>query len=109
MYSIPYHIRFLILHYIYSPENFSKFFRPKAALCNRILEVTIDELQYLTYACTCSVGGGGSQGIVPGHITLFNIIVVKVNDAVLKQSQVKCSVSNSITSDPTSSSSSIKK
>jgi len=108
MYSIPYHIRFLILHYIYSPENFSKFFRPKAALCNRILEVTIDELQYLTYACTCSVGGG-SQG-VPGHITLFNIIVVKVNDAVLKQSQVKCAVSNSITSNPTfSSSSSIKK
>lgn len=81
----------------YSSENFSKFFRPKAALCNRVLEVNIDELQYITYACTCSVGG--SQQGTPGHITLFNVIVVKINDDVLKQSQVKCAPSsNSIRS-----------
>lgn len=60
-----------------SPENFAKLFRPKLALCNKVLELCIDDLEYTSYACNSNV---------VSTVTLFNIIVVKVRDNALLKS-----------------------
>ena len=38
----------------FSPDNFAKLFRPKAALANTILDVIIDDLHYISFPCTCA-------------------------------------------------------
>ena len=68
-----------------SPENFAKLFRPKLCLCNKVLELCIDDLEYTSYACNSNV---------VSTVTLFNIVVVKVRDNVIS----KLFQSNSISS-----------
>ena len=100
-------------NYIHSLENLAKLFRPKNALYNKILEISIDDLNFVSYPCQCQgsasddasvndsnttniVGSGSLQNnplspIALGTsqsaevITMFNIIVTSVSHkAMLK-------------------------
>ena len=96
----------------FSLENLAKLFRPKNALYNKILEISIDDLNFVSYPCQCqgssydeasvhddnsiSGGFGGSlsnalspvavAGSQSGEvITMFNLIVTSVSHkAMLK-------------------------
>lgn len=71
-----------------SPENFAKLFCPKAALFNKISILTIDDLQYVSFPCSCAeelsqeLGGSGSSTDV---ITLFNVVVATVRESAMRK------------------------
>ena len=100
-------------NYIHSLENLAKLFRPKNALYNKILEISIDDLNFVSYPCQCqgsasddaSVNDSNTTNIVAAGslqnnplspialgtsqsaevITMFNIIVTSVSHkAMLK-------------------------
>ena len=82
----------LKFHYEYlniSPENFAKLFRPKQPLCNKVIELCIDDLQYISYACSCGSDNNNrtsNSNYTASTVTLFNIVIVKVRDNVMKKS-----------------------
>lgn len=58
-----------------SLENLAKLFRPKNALLSKVLEISIDDLCFISYPCQChgltydeaaSSGNGGSEAGLPG-------------------------------------------
>ena len=62
---------------LFSRENFARLFRPKAAMCHKVLELTIDDIHYISYAIPCiTVHNPASLR----NITLFNIIVATVRE-----------------------------
>eukprot|EP01032_Pedospumella_encystans_P018954 gene18954-21562_t len=100
-------------YFSFSLENLAKLFRPKNALYNKILEISIDDLNFVSYPCQCqgsasddaSVNDSNSTNIVAAGslqnnplspvalgtsqsaevITMFNIIVTSVSHkAMLK-------------------------
>ena len=80
-----------------TPENFAKLFRPKANLCNKVLELSIDDLHYTSFACSCantvnsveSATNNSTTSTVVGSsstVTLFNIVIARVHDNAMKKS-----------------------
>lgn len=86
-----------------SQDNFAKLFRPKNALLNRVLSLTIDDLQFTSYPCPI---GGEATSPVPGAsesdvqtsgtasssgtelyyvISMFNIVIVSVTGKAMKK------------------------
>ena len=75
--SITIILKYILIRSIFlcSPDNFAKLFRPKSALFNKVLELVIDDIQYLSFPCPCA------EDLVHGTtdvITLFNIIIASV-------------------------------
>ena len=97
----------------FSLENLAKLFRPKNALYNKILEISIDDLNFVSYPCQCQgssydeasihddnpTSNGGGAGLMSNTlspiavggcqsgevITMFNLIVTSVSHkAMLK-------------------------
>eukprot|EP00596_Hydrurales_sp_CCMP1899_P003461 CAMPEP_0119037084 /NCGR_PEP_ID=MMETSP1177-20130426/5198_1 /TAXON_ID=2985 /ORGANISM="Ochromonas sp, Strain CCMP1899" /LENGTH=873 /DNA_ID=CAMNT_0006997833 /DNA_START=22 /DNA_END=2640 /DNA_ORIENTATION=+ len=70
-----------------SPDNFAKLFRPKASLFNKILELTIDDLHYISFPCPCSdeLSTDTSIQTATDVISLFNIVVVTVRESAMKK------------------------
>jgi len=96
-----------------SPDNFAKLFRPKASMCNKILEFIIDDLHYFSYPVPCTeespgAGAGAGEGASvvtggagPGNptratstgsgsggsksdiISLFNVVIVTIKRSAL--------------------------
>lgn len=105
------HVSLIQFHEDYlslSPDNFAKLFRPKAPLFNKILELSIDDLHYISYPCPCSDELKERALLHPSYqannidvITLFNVIIVTVRDSALKRvlMQTKESTINSMSSD----------
>lgn len=74
-----------------SPDNFAKIFRPKAALFNKIFELTIDDVHYISYPCPC-VEKGEENSIEYNNlssnndvITLFNVVIATVRESAMKR------------------------
>ena len=82
-----------------SPENFAKFFRPKPTLMNNIIEVTIDDLDYIGYPCSCTdetiIDSSESQlqdnkeNTHSVNIRLFHVIVTIVRSQILKKKMIE--------------------
>jgi hypothetical protein len=70
-----------------SPDNFAKLFRPKASLFNKILELTIDDLHYISFPCPCSdeLSADTSSQTATDVITLFNVVIATVRDSAIKR------------------------
>jgi hypothetical protein len=86
-----------------SPDNFAKLFRPKAPMCNKILEFVIDDLHYFSYPVPCteeasvegsaaggignpvrnSSSGSGAGGSKSDIISLFNVVIVTIKRSAL--------------------------
>ena len=78
-----FHKRFFPFQY-FSPDNFAKLFRPKSALYNKVLELTIDDIEYLSFPCPCideNVDLHDSTNL----ITLFNVVIAKVRDIAMRR------------------------
>jgi hypothetical protein len=61
-------------------------------LCNKVLELIIDDLQYLSYACNCSDATMQSNAPSSNNqytITLFNIIIAKVRNSSIQRINTK--------------------
>ena len=69
-----------------SPDNFAKLFRPKAALFNKVLELTIDDLHYVSFPCPCSdeLSSDSSVATSTDVITLFNVVIATVRESTMK-------------------------
>ena len=69
-----------------SPDNFAKLFRPKAALFNKVLELTIDDLHYVSFPCPCSdeLSSDSSVSTSTDVITLFNVVIATVRESTMK-------------------------
>ena len=69
-----------------SPDNFAKLFRPKAALFNKVLELTIDDLHYISFPCPCSdeLSSDSSLPTSTDVITLFNVVIATVRESSMK-------------------------
>ena len=61
-----------------SPDNFAKIFRPKAALFNKIFELTIDDVHYISYPCPC-VEKGEENSIDSNNLPSNNDVIVVVS------------------------------
>ena len=73
-----------------SPDNFAKIFRPKAALFNKIFELTIDDVHYISYPCPCVEKG--EENTIDSNlssnsdvITLFNVVIATVRESAMKR------------------------
>ena len=72
-----------------SSENFAKLFRPKASLFNKISELIIDELQYISFPCPCSEELSSDISTTTDSITLFNVVVVAVRESAMNKLREK--------------------
>lgn len=86
-----------------SPDNFARLFRPKPAFFNKILEITIGDINYISYPAPCLADSAAEGGITDGGtcasshgsdtgseegdrsdgdnvITLFTVVVARVRD-----------------------------
>ena len=70
-----------------SPDNFAKLFRPKASLFNKVLELTIDDLHYISFPCPCSdeLSTDTSVQTTTDVITLFNVVIATVRESAMKK------------------------
>jgi hypothetical protein len=97
----------LFLSCCVSADNFAKLFRPKAALWNKVLEVTIDDISYVSFPTPCgeerdreassssqglgssgtSEQASGGSGSYPSGdlITLFNVVIAIVRESALRR------------------------
>jgi hypothetical protein len=68
-----------------SPDNFAKLFRPKAALFNKVLEVTIDDICYVSYPTPCADAESTDPHYPGDLITLFNVVIAVVRESSLRR------------------------
>jgi len=73
-----------------TPDNFARLFRPKAQLFNKILEISIDDIHYISYPCPCiddtnSTEVSGNTSAMADVISLFNVIIAVVEEDALKK------------------------
>ena len=76
-----------------SPANFAKLFRTKPALHNKVVEITIEDLHYISFPCSCvednSVfsDSGHNNNVIytEDSITLFNVIVTVIRQNATKK------------------------
>lgn len=69
-----------------SPDNFARLFRPKAAMFNKVLEIIIDDLHYISYPTPCSeelsdIADSSGTNV----ISLFNIVIASVRESSLRR------------------------
>ena len=69
-----------------SADHFAKLFRPKAALFNKVLELTIDDLHYISFPCPCSdeLSSDSSSPTGTDVITLFNVVIATLRESTVK-------------------------
>lgn len=77
---LKYHNEYLSL----PPDHFAKLFRPKASLFNKILEIDIGDLKYISFPTSCT-DGLSSEGSSVNVISLFNVIVVVVRQSAYEK------------------------
>lgn len=72
---------------MHSPDNFAKLFRPKASLFNKVLELTIDDLHYISFPCPCSdeLSTDTSIQTTTDVITLFNVVIATVRESAMRK------------------------
>jgi len=63
-----------------TPDQFAKLFRPKAALFNKILELDIGDLKYISFPTSCT-DGLSTEESSSNVISLFNVVVVVVRES----------------------------
>lgn len=76
-----------------SSEQFAKFFRPKNSLINKISEVTIDDLTFVSYPCVCTrdeiLTTISPDELQTVSISLFTIVITIVRQHVMKKLERK--------------------
>lgn len=73
-----------------TPDNFARLFRPKAQLFNKILELSIDDIHYISYPCPCiddinTAELYNNTSTVADVISLFNVIIAVVEEDALNR------------------------
>lgn len=79
---LKYHSEYLSI----TPENFAKLFRPKLAICSQVIELTINDLYYISFPCPCPATNDDNSRI----ISLFNIVITTVKLKNIQYQQLNC-------------------
>ena len=66
----------------FKPDNFAKLFRPQAGLFNKVLDLVIDDLHYISYPCPCANYEDENE---ENNISLFNVVITKVRDSAMRR------------------------
>ena len=91
-----------------SPDDFARLFKPKPAFFNKVLELTIGDISYISYPTPCGAGnetrgeaefrdslgsdinntavGGEGDGSTANSssITMFNVVIARVREGAMK-------------------------
>lgn len=78
-------VRGLCINYLHSPDNFAKLFRPKSALYNKVLELIIEDIQYVSFPCPCADELSADVHGAIDVITLFNVVVAVVRESAMRR------------------------
>lgn len=74
-----------------SPDNFARLFRPKPAFFNKIFELTIGDINYISYPAPCAADSDRAvldlldDQATDNVITMFTVVVARIRPAFAEQ------------------------
>jgi hypothetical protein len=70
-----------------SPDNFARLFRPKHAMLNKVMEIIIEDLQYISFPMPCSHEflELSSSTAVHDDLSMFNVVIATVRENALRR------------------------
>mmetsp|Transcript_22496 Transcript_22496/g.32851 ORF Transcript_22496/g.32851 Transcript_22496/m.32851 type:complete len:723 (+) Transcript_22496:106-2274(+) len=92
---INYGENFLKFHKDYlalSPDNFARLFRPNHSMFNKVLDLVIDDLQYVSLPIPCQRDPqllSGDDPDITDDITMFSVIISTVREGAIAKAQSK--------------------
>ena len=81
-----------------TPDQFAKIFRPKAALFNKLLEIEIGDLQYVSFPTNCVDDSLAFSPIesdsdsYANNISMFNVVVALVKQSAFQRLQLSSNI-----------------
>lgn len=76
---------------IFSPDNFARLFRPKHSMLNHVMDIIIDDLQYISFPMPCSHSSTLSDNaditssLIHDDLSMFNVVIATVRENSLKR------------------------
>lgn len=79
---------FFFIYFLFkisSPDNFARLFRPKHSMLNKIMNIIIDDLQYISFPMPCSYHDNPELSSLHDDLSMFNVVIATVRENSLKR------------------------
>lgn len=77
------------LLFIFSPDNFARFFCPKQPMFNKVMDIIIEDLQYISFPMPCTsespLNNCSNDDSLRDDLSMFNVVVATVRESALKR------------------------